>query len=77
MSIRSLLKEFNNLNIENNNDEDLEKLISESSSYSSKIRKNYELYILCNVPLCFKKFQGRIKNANKHERFHCMKCWNN
>ena len=74
MSIRSLLKDFNNLSIESNDDEDSEKLISELPSYSSKIRKNYELCILCNVQLYFRNFKGRIKNANKHERFHCMKC---
>ena len=40
MSIQSLLKDFSNLNIENNDDDDKEKLMSELSTHLSKIKQN-------------------------------------
>ena len=40
MSIQSLLKDFSNLNIENNDDDDKEKLMSELSTHFSKIKQN-------------------------------------
>ena len=52
----------------------IKKFIPEFSSHLSKIKKN-ELCVSCNIPLYFKNCKERIKNANKHEYFHCMKCW--
>ena len=53
----------------------IKKFIPELSSHVSKMKKG-EICVLCNEPLYFKNHKNHKKNANKHEYFHCMDCWN-